>query len=397
MVRLKPHASPLITFVAQLPFRKKLRSCSMLKSTITLSPAQLDPKFLAGVQEFQDAFMVLERDIPADLAPVKGDEFHQRTLKAFNESFSVCSAYEDKLENDVPFLRQVQEYFRRETDPWMRQSWIGDRARSKPSGFAGDYEMLIKLYEEKTPALGLGGYIDLCILDLPLARAVRSRLEAVKSYLLDKIKNRGTGLRILDIASGPCREYNTWPELPADKPVEVVAIDNDPIAIAYVEQQVAAKLKGSTRLSVARYNAMRTRNAKATVEKFGRFDIIYSVGLFDYLTDDHLIGMFVGLRDSLNDNGSLYIAFKDREQYSKTPYQWHLDWFFYQRTEQHVLDLYRQAGFDVDAIRTTRDATGIIINFISQHRSSAIQRLDSAEVVAGRTKTPVPAHAQQSI
>lgn len=369
----------------------------MLKSTITLTPAQLDPKFLAGVQEFQDAFMALEREIPDDLVPVKGDDFHLRTLKAFNESFSICSAYEVKLENDVPFLRQVQEYFRRETDPWMRQSWIGDRARSKPSGFAGDYEMLIKLYDEKTPALGLGGYIDLCILDLPLARAVRSRLAAVKSYLLDEIKNRDSGVRILDIASGPCREYSTWPELPADKPVEVVALDNDPTAIAYVEQQVAAKLTGSTRLSVARYNALRTRNAKATVEKFGRFDIIYSVGLFDYLTDDHLVDLFVGLRDSLNDNGSLYIAFKDREQYAKTPYQWHLDWFFYQRTEEDVLSLYRQAGFDVDAIRTTRDATGIIINFISQHRSSNIQRLDSAELFKAKTSIPAPANSRQSI
>lgn len=369
----------------------------MLKSTNTVSPAQLDSKFLAGVQEFQDAFTLLERDIPADSVPVKGDDFHQRTLDAFSESFDVCSAYEDHLGNNEPFLRQVQEYFRRETDPWMRQSWIGDRARSKPSGFAGDYEMLIKLYDEKTPALGLGGYIDLCILDLPLARAVRSRLAAAKNYLLDQIHRRGSGLRILDIASGPCREYNTWPELPADKPVEVVALDNDPVAIAYVQQHVAAKLKGPTRLNVARYNALRTRNAKATIEKFGRFDIIYSVGLFDYLTDDHLIGMFVGLRDSLNDNGSLYIAFKDREQYAKTPYQWHLDWFFYQRTEQDVLNLYRQAGFDVDAIQTTRDATGIIINFISQHRSATIQRVDAAESVKGRTSIPVPAHPKQTV
>ena len=369
----------------------------MLKSTNMLSPAQLDPGFLAGVEAFQDAFMTLEREIPADLTPVKGDDFHQRTLAAFNESFNVCSAYEDKLENDEPFLRQVQEYFRRETDPWMRQSWIGDRARAKPSGFAGDYEMLIKLYDEKTPAVGLGGYIDLCILDLPLARAVRSRLAAAKSYLLNEINGRGKGLRLLDIASGPCREYNAWPELPADTPVEIVALDNDPLAIAYVEQHVAAKLHGSTKLRVARYNALRTRNAKATVEKFGRFDIIYSVGLFDYLTDDHLIGMFVGLRDSLNDNGSLYIAFKDREQYAKTPYQWHLDWFFYQRTEQDVLNLYRQAGFDVDAIQTTRDATGIIINFISQHRSSSIQRVDSAESFKGRTSIPVPANSKQAV
>jgi extracellular factor (EF) 3-hydroxypalmitic acid methyl ester biosynthesis protein len=270
----------------------------------------------------------------------------------------------------------------------MRQSWIGNRARAKPSGFAGDFEMLIKLYEELTPATGLGGYLDLCILDLQLARAVRSRLAAARSYLLAEIDRRGTSVRILDIASGPCREYINWPSLPRDKPIEIVAMDNDPIAIEYVQTNIAAKLDDTTKLNVVRYNALRTRNSKATVERFGRFDIIYSVGLFDYLTDEHLIGMFTGLRDSLNDNGSMYIAFKDTEKYEKTPYQWHLDWFFYQRTVQDVLELYRQAGFDVNGIQMTRDATGIIINFISQHESSSIQRLDAASSLKGTTKIP---------
>ncbi len=369
----------------------------MLKSVNHVTVSQLDSKFLAGIHEFRLALISLEREIPADRVPVIGDAFHERTLEAFNNSVAVCKEYEQQIGEDRAFLKQVQEYFRTETDPWMRQSWIGNRARAKPSGFAGDFEMLIKLYEQSTPATGLGGYLDLCILDLQLARAVRCRLSAARSYLLEEIDRRGTSVRILDIASGPCREYIDWPSLPSDKPIEVVALDNDPIAIEYVQKNIAAKLDGATKLNVVRYNALRTRNAKATVERFGRFDIIYSVGLFDYLTDEHLIGMFTGLRDSLNDQGSMYIAFKDTEQYEKTPYQWHLDWFFYQRTEQDVLELYRKAGFEVNGIRTTRDATGIIINFISHHESTEIQRLDAASSVKGTTKMPSRVTADQQI
>lgn len=367
----------------------------MLKSVNPVSIARLDSAFLAGIQEFKLALTALENEIPANYVPVAGDSFHTRTLEALNQSVAVCKAYEQLIGDDKAFLKQVQEYFRTETDPWMRLSWIGNRARSKPSGFAGDFEMLIKLYDQATPATGLGGYLDLCILDLQLARAVRSRLSAAREYLLNEIDRRGTSVRILDIASGPCREYLNWPTLPIENPIEVVAMDNDPVAIDYVKTNVASKLDGGTKLNVVRYNALRTRNAKATIEHFGRFDIIYSVGLFDYLTDDHLIGVFTGLRDTLADNGSMYIAFKDTEQYEKTPYQWHLDWFFYQRTQQDVLELYRKAGFDVESIQMTRDTTGIIINFISQHTSSTIQRLDAASPIKGTTRMPVQVETVQ--
>jgi extracellular factor (EF) 3-hydroxypalmitic acid methyl ester biosynthesis protein len=340
--------------------------------------AKLDPEFLQGVEAFKQALELLDQEIPDDQEPVKGDHYHQRVLQAFNQSQTICRQYEEKIADDETLVREIQEFFRKETDPWMRKSWIGDRARSKPSGFAGDYEMLIKLYEEKTPALGLGGYLDLCILDLPLARAVRARLAAAKAYLDGEIRRRGQSIRVLDIASGPCFEYRHWPIYSGETEVEVTAMDNDPLAIDFGNHKIAPKIQGNTKLRVVRYNALRTLNANATIEKFGRFDIIYSVGLFDYLSDKHLIGMFQGLRDSLCDDGMMYIAFKDTVQYDKTPYQWHLDWFFFQRTEADVLELYRQAGFDVDQIEMTRDATGIIINFISRHASGDIRRIDAA-------------------
>jgi hypothetical protein len=139
-----------------------------------------------------------------------------------------------------------------------------------------------------------------------------------------------------------------------------------------------------------RYNALRTRSANATVRNFGRFDIIYSVGLFDYLTDDQLVPIFAALRDTLNAGGVLYISFKDTEQYDKTPYQWHLDWFFYQRTVADCLRLFREAGFDTRAIEMQRDRTGIIVNFTSRHGAPRILRTDKPEAIVVPTTIPTP-------
>ncbi|MCA9052180.1 MAG: class I SAM-dependent methyltransferase [Planctomycetaceae bacterium] len=336
--------------------------------------------FTDQVRAFTDDLTRLDSEIDSQAVPCRGDEFHHRVLKAFQTSQGDCRDFERNHGADLTMLRDVQNGFREETDPWFRQSWIANRARTKPSGFAGDFEMLRKLYDEKTPALGLGGYLDLCILDLPLAQAVRARLKAARAFLLAELSSRRSDVRILDIACGPCREYEHWPIGLASR-TEIVAMDNDPEALAYVETQVASHLTPPTQLRPERYNALRTRSAETTKRKFGTFDIIYSVGLCDYLSDDHLIGMLSAWRQTLNPGGVLFIAFKDTLQYDKTPYQWHLDWFFYQRTTEDVLNLYRAAGFDTNQMEMVRDDTEIIVNYIDRLGDEEVQRVDAAETI----------------
>jgi hypothetical protein len=138
-------------------------------------------------------------------------------------------------------------------------------------------------------------------------------------------------------------------------------------------------------LRPVRHNALRTRSAKATIQQFGRFDLIYSVGLCDYLTDAHLIALLSAWRETLQEGGVLYVAFKDTLEYDHTPYQWHLDWYFYQRTHEDVLDLYRAAGFDVEALKISRDDTGIITNYVYHDQPSTIRRVDPSHAAEPRT------------
>jgi hypothetical protein len=148
--------------------------------------------------------------------------------------------------------------------------------------------------------------------------------------------------------------------------------------LEYVDATVVPTATGIRRLQTVRYNALRTRSTKANIERFGRVDILYSAGLCDYLSDDLLIALLSAWRQSLDIGGVLYLAFKDADLYDKTPYQWHLDWFFYQRSEEDCWRLFRSAGFDIGAMHLTRDATGIIMNFISRADSRSIVRVDEA-------------------
>ncbi len=328
----------------------------------------------------KQALVLEESQIDPTAPPTLGDDHHQNVLRAFEASQVALGNFERAHLDDPALVKDAQKAFLEDSNPQFEQSWIGQRARTKPHGFVGDYEMLIKLYDEKTSATGLGGYIDLCILDLPLARAVRTRLKAARTFLLEEIGRRSGKISILDVASGPCREYMNWPEF-SDCEVEVVAMDTDPHALEHVQSNVCPSVPRGTTLRPVRYNALRTSVAEGTIRLFGKFDVIYSVGLCDYLTDDQLIRMFAAWKETLNDGGVMYVAFKDCEQYDHTPYQWHLDWFFYQRTFDDAKSLFAKAGIDTSEMEITRDETGIIINFIYRKPSASQHRIDAAEAI----------------
>ncbi len=349
--------------------------------------------FSRDVEAFKRRLAELDSLIDSTAEPQKNDSFHLRVLEAFEESQEACARFEAENADDPLLIKDVQNGFRQETSHWFDRSWIAHRARTKPSGFAGDYEMLIKLYEKATPARGLGGYLDLCILDLPLARAVRARLEAAREFLISEVHRRRNNVRVLNIGCGPCREYVAWPESTINGQVEIIAMDNDPKALEFVENHVTRKLPGKIDLRATRYNALRTRSAETTTRKFGKFDIIYSVGLCDYLPDNQLIAILGALRDTLSDGGVLYIAFKDTTRYDKTPYQWHLDWFFFQRTEEDCVRLYENAGIRADSIEMTRDDTGIIMNFVNRRVAQGIVRTHMPEDIL----TGIGAHSPLSI
>jgi extracellular factor (EF) 3-hydroxypalmitic acid methyl ester biosynthesis protein len=346
---------------------------------------QIDRFFETKVKQFTDGLDQLDREIPRDAIAVEGDAYHQRAIELLVQSQDDCREFEASLDGDRTAIQAAQKRFLIATDPWLRKSWFADRARTKPSGFSGDFNMLVKIYEWETPVTGLGSYLDKVFMKIPLACAVRGRMKSVRSFLLSEMEHRTGEVKVLDVASGPCREYLQWPSFEG-KSMHVTTMDNDQFALDYVQATVAPMLPASTRIDSVRYNAMRTRSAESTIEKFGKFDIIYSVGLCDYLTDEHLISLLGAWHNTLADGGVMFVAFKDTRRYDHTPYQWHLDWFFYQRTHEDVLKLYEKAGFDVAKMSFERDESGVIINYVARQDLPTKVRVDVAHSLMKRAR-----------
>jgi hypothetical protein len=260
------------------------------------------------------------------------------------------------------------------------------RAKVKPCGYPGDYLILEQIYEGLPKSPGIGGYLDLYFLATPLGRAVCQRLQAARDYLQRQFQQRANqDVAVMNVACGPCREYRQLLTHPGCRHVSITCIDNEPDALNFVGQQVVpAYADTSVRFNLVRYNAIRLSSARVSRKKFGPQDIIYSVGLCDYLPDRLLVPMMTGLRESLNEDGVLYIAFKDCEQYETTDYHWLVDWHFLPREESDCWRLFKQAGFHLDDVQMTRDATGIIMNFAGVNRCRHV-RVDNAQSPVGRS------------
>jgi len=306
-------------------------------------------------------------------------ELLAQLIAAIDRCELACGELARTLEADTPLLRQTQARFRNVIEPWFSLSWYMRHALAKPRGYAGDYQMLTAIYEGRTKSQGLGGYIDAYFLQTELGQAIKNRLLMARQFLVDELLVRRR-MTVLDVASGPGREYTGPFDLPDDCLMQVACVDQDEAALDCIQQTIVPQLPPQIQLEGVQHNALKMGNSKRNIEVFGQRDVIYSVGLFDYIPTRLLIRMLAGLRNSLAEGGVVYLAFKDCRFYNAAKYQWLVDWYFYQRTEEECRDLLVAAGYNMLDVTMTRDATGSIINFICRN-----QPIDQAPEVVDET------------
>lgn len=282
--------------------------------------------------------------------------------KTIEDIIGVCEDFENKV-SDINVIRQARIRFREKTDHFFSKSYCMNRTRVWPQGSQGDYKTLEGAYKNAALSEGLGYYLDLYMLDLPLARAVRSRIKWLEILLKDELLKRKEPA-ILNIACGACRELvRIVPEI-IESGAKIVCIDSDNDAINYAQGRLSS-LGLRNNIDFLNYNALRLFDYESGIAEFGTQDIIYSVGLFDYLPTDFLIKMFDTLYRMLNNGGRFIAAFKDAGRYRSQYYHWLVDWDgFLQRREDEFRMILDRAGIPPSSISERRDDTGTIVFYL---------------------------------
>jgi extracellular factor (EF) 3-hydroxypalmitic acid methyl ester biosynthesis protein len=256
--------------------------------------------------------------------------------------------------------RHLDEFFMKA--PWMH------RARFKPFGYPGDYEVMRFFYERNFEGTSLfGKAFNYATIQCKTAQAVCKRKDLVKRELHRIIESK-TGsdkpVRILSVAAGPAQElFELLGELPTvDVPVELVLFDQDKSALTYAYSRlkplVSRRFPQQVRLRYLHESIKRLLRDREIFAEFGPFDGIFSSGLYDYLAPTTATVLTKSLYARLASGGALYIANMVPENPGRWVLDHLLDWHLLHRSRTELMEIGRR-GAPGAAVRILEEETGI--------------------------------------
>jgi SAM-dependent methyltransferase len=261
-------------------------------------------------------------------------------------------------------LKEKQAEFRKFTDSIFQQSYFFRRARQWPRGYSGDYETLEQNYQGvPIESEGIGMYLDNYFLTRTLAEGVRERKEFLSELILKELESRSEGQRILNIGCGSSREIFDIGKRINKFGSQITFLDYDEEAVNYSKLLLYNGGIDISEFGFEKYNAFKLTSVEETKSKFGKKDIIYSAGLFDYIKTDGLLKMIHSLYSLLDEGGVIIAPFKDRKNYGTFDYHWLGDWaYFYQGTIEDVTGILEKAsGTKVEIIPSGTSAINFFI------------------------------------
>ena len=261
---------------------------------------------------------------------------------------------------DTDQLRAKQAKFREQTDEYFSKSYLMRRARTWPRGYPGDHEIIEAVYNNEVRSDGIGELLDRYFLSSTLARGIQRRREKMRDTLAEQLLGREQA-QVLNIGCGPCREVLELAPVIEQTGAHFTNVDFDTDALTFSARRLIEAGIGD-QVSFRQYNAIRMVNTNKNLREFGRFDIIYTIGLLDYLTDEVLVRLIRSLHATLNPGGVLIAVFKDCDNYATEDYHWLVDWSaFYQRDAKASRAVLEAAGITGENISVSKTSDSVMI------------------------------------
>ena len=233
---------------------------------------------------------------------------------------------------------------------------------NKPFGYAGDFRIIEDIYVNQPSTTGFDRLFDNYFQMSSISIAVRNRKNDFKKMIMDFVnKRKNDSLRIMSLASGPCREIR---EMLLENPdiserVEFDCYDNDAHSLEFSSK----KLSGFKNMTYIKENATRIafrKDISSLIDK--KYDIIYSTGLFDYFEERISIKIIQNLKKLLNPGGMLIIS-DVRDKYSNPSVhfmEWVGDWNLIYRDDDSFRDIFCKSGFKMKDLTPLYEQQGIL-------------------------------------
>lgn len=249
------------------------------------------------------------------------------------------------------------KHYRTTLLPYIRRTEVARRMLEKPRGYAGDFLTIELIYRNQTdPGGTLGELLDHCILDMAPPRAVRNRRRMMCQEIARSAAEWSSApLRVTSLACGPARELFDFVAAHGSAGIDATLVDIDQQALDFVQQR--AETHGF-RPRLQRQNLVKAATAGAS-QANGDQDLVYSVGLIDYLNDALVVALLDWIHAQLRPGRRVIVGNFHPRNPSRVLMDEVLDWKLVHRTEADLDRLLAASRFGRSSTAMRCEPTGI--------------------------------------
>lgn len=304
------------------------------------------------------------KDNPYDW-PEFQDEFNTTV-----DTFSLeIENFERANEDNEKKVYKFRKFFNQRLRKYFLFGHYINHSFTKPYGYAGDFKIIDDIYLNQPTSVGYERLWDNYFLRMGPSIATRNRKEDFKKIICQFVEESKPAVRIMNLASGPCREIKELFETHRELINNVIfdCYDFDTNAIDY-----AKRLLGPTaNVNFYQKNAIRMAVQRSIEKDIAfKYDLIFSTGLFDYLNDRISEKLLANLKKLLRPKGLLCISnYRERRN---NPWaalmEWIAEWILIYRSEEKFKELFLRAGFQKDCLTIHYEPLRIMQYCLAENR-----------------------------
>jgi len=286
-------------------------------------------------------------------SPQTRDQIQRQILDAEGQQF--FQFLDQKLAELEPLVAEFGKiqherhgfYFRRQVWDVIMASAFLARTNLRPRGYAGDSLMMQQIYRNEYEGETIfARLMHKHPIETAAAQAVRNRRTRIAEEIAQSAEEVGESvrpLRFMSVACGPAWELRDLFSAREDlERYECVLLDQDPEALLEAQAGVRAverRLGGAMQGQFIKDSVRTMLRASDLQTRWGRFHLIYSMGLFDYLTQPVARAVLERLYSLLHPGGKLIIGNFHVNNPTRHYMAYWMDWTLIYRSEESLVDL----------------------------------------------------------
>jgi SAM-dependent methyltransferase len=256
--------------------------------------------------------------------------------------------------------KDIGALVQRELLPFILLTRTGERAYSKPRGYAGDFMTIDWFYRSEAGGYGrLGPLIDRACLNMRGVRAVQNRRNLLSEEIQKVVDARKpAAARIVSLACGPAQEvFDVFDRLRDPVCLKASLVDIDMSALAFVAEK-RDKLKLRSQIELFNGNLVYLAVGRQKL-KLKEQDLVYSIGLIDYFSDKFVVALLGFIHELLKPGGKVILGNFHTRNPDKAFMDYVLDWKLVHRDEDDMNRLYSTSRFEKPCTNIRFESEGI--------------------------------------